>query len=186
MVGCLQTCDEDAVPNRLFVIPFFAAFLALHFYLKAHQPLSSGIAVGSSIASLPQKADNPLTLRIAATAQSNRITVINFFETWCGPCKVELPAMEKLYAQHKDAGLGMLGIYGTSSDGNIDVFAHDLGLSFPLLRDDDGSIAAAYQVEAVPTTVVVDATLHVLDTATGFNPLFSRQIETLLQKATSP
>jgi len=87
-----------------------------------------------------------------------KVVLVNFWATWCPPCRKELPSMERLWRQLKDQGLVVLGV-NVAEDGNA-VFAFSNGLetplSFPLLLDEDGTVTQSWPVQGLPTTFLVD------------------------------
>jgi thiol-disulfide isomerase/thioredoxin len=87
-----------------------------------------------------------------------KVVLVNFWATWCPPCRKELPSMERLWRQFKDQGLVVLGV-NVAEDGNA-VFAFSNGLetplTFPLLLDEDGSVTQSWPVQGLPTTYLVD------------------------------
>ncbi|MGN0347293.1 MAG: TlpA disulfide reductase family protein [Lachnospiraceae bacterium] len=87
-----------------------------------------------------------------------KVTMINFFEPWCGPCVGEMPDLNELYQTYKDQGFQILGVYSTE-DGIEDVLAYT-GVTYPILHysNDFGIFRTGY----VPTTVFVDSEGHVL------------------------
>ena len=87
-----------------------------------------------------------------------RIVVINFWATWCLPCREETPALEKAYKQYKDSDVLILGVNLTNQDSVRDVesFAQEFGLTYPILLDRDGSVGYLYQVNGLPTTFFVN------------------------------
>jgi peroxiredoxin len=87
-----------------------------------------------------------------------KVVLVNFWATWCPPCRKELPSMERLWRQLKDQGLVVLGVnVGESAD---EVFAFSNGLetplTFPLLLDEDSAVAQSWPVKGLPTTYLVD------------------------------
>ncbi len=87
-----------------------------------------------------------------------KVVLVNFWATWCPPCRKELPSMERLWRQFKDQGLVVLGV-NVAEDGNA-VFAFSNGLetplTFPLLLDEDGTVTQSWPVQGLPTTFLVD------------------------------
>lgn len=85
--------------------------------------------------------------------------MINIWTTWCGPCREEMPAIEKVYRSYKELGLTVIGLNLTSQDSERDVsaFVQELGLTFPIALDRDGSVGKRYQLIGLPTTFFVDS-----------------------------
>nr|WP_255437590.1 redoxin domain-containing protein [Thalassobacillus sp. CUG 92003] len=82
--------------------------------------------------------------------------MINFWATWCPPCRAEMPDMEKLYKE-TDIEILAVNLTGTEdSRGDVNQFVNELELSFPILLDQDSSIMAKYKVSPVPTSIFVD------------------------------
>jgi peroxiredoxin len=81
--------------------------------------------------------------------------VLNFWATWCAPCKAEMPAMEKLYQNYS----GKFEILAVNLDPVNDVagFANKNDLSFPILLDENKSVQNQYSVLSIPTTYIIDA-----------------------------
>lgn len=87
-----------------------------------------------------------------------RPILINFWASWCGPCREEMPAMQKLYEEFKDQGFIVLAVNTTHQD-NYDAavnFANLLGLTFPILMDTEGRVSDLYQLRATPTSFFID------------------------------
>ena len=87
-----------------------------------------------------------------------QVVVVNFWATWCPPCRAEMPALERTYQAHQDEGLEILAVNATHQDNlsSIRPFIRERNLTFPILLDRDGSAGAAYQVRALPSTYFID------------------------------
>jgi peroxiredoxin len=85
--------------------------------------------------------------------------VVNIWASWCPPCRAEMPALESVYQEYKDQGFVILAVNATNQDDpdQAIAFAQSLGLSFPILFDDQGEVSNQYQVRALPSTFFVDA-----------------------------
>jgi len=88
-------------------------------------------------------------------AYAGRPLWINFFETWCVPCKAEVPAIEARFAEHRSGGLMVLGVDEQETPAQVGLFEHRFGVTYPLAID-GGAAATAYQVQVIPVSVFVD------------------------------
>jgi peroxiredoxin len=81
--------------------------------------------------------------------------VVNFWATWCEPCKVEMPALEAVYNAFKDQGLHILAINLGESHESANAWARDMKLTFDILIDPTQAIGALYQLRGQPSTYVI-------------------------------
>lgn len=81
---------------------------------------------------------------------------LNFFATWCPPCKVEMPDIERRYLLNRKDGLLVVGVDQQENPALVKRFAQPLGITFPLVID-SGQAAAKYRAFAFPTSVFIDA-----------------------------
>lgn len=82
--------------------------------------------------------------------------VVNFWATWCPPCRAEIPALEQA---HREFGgdVVILGVDVQESEATVEVFMQELDMTYPVALDPDAAVARGYQVRAYPTTVFVDS-----------------------------
>jgi peroxiredoxin len=94
-----------------------------------------------------------------------KVVLVNVWATWCPPCREEMPSMERLFkamegtdfvilAVSVDAPKGEKDLFGRDG-GDLDAFAKEMGLTFPILHDPEGGIQAVYQTTGVPETFLV-------------------------------
>ena len=86
-----------------------------------------------------------------------QVVLVNFWATWCPPCKAEMPAFEQTYKDYTDEGFVILAVNAIQQDSveAIDSFRAANGLTFPILLDTNGDINRAYQVRSLPTSFFV-------------------------------
>ena len=125
----------------------------------------TGLAIGN------MAPDFELTTLEGETAKLSdyrgQIVFINFWATWCPPCRAEMPDMEKLY---QDMDLEILAINLTESERDeegVAAFVKDFGLTFPIPMDVNSEVADAYQVQAYPTSYMIDSSGRIQFVARG-------------------
>jgi thiol-disulfide isomerase/thioredoxin len=99
--------------------------------------------------------------------------IINFWATWCAPCRLEMPALEAIYQKYKDKGLIVLGVntgervrdQGLTE--RVKTHAQQLGINFPVLLDTTDSVANLYRLRAYPTSYFIDSSGKVTDMRRG-------------------
>lgn len=110
-----------------------------------------------------------------------QIVLLNFWGTWCGPCRVEMPEFEAAYTDNKASGFTILAVNNTDTAEAVASFSKDLGLTFPLAMDEGEAIAKAYGVFSFPSTYIIDKTGVI--TARHFGALTADQIQELITQA---
>ena len=88
-----------------------------------------------------------------------KVVIINFWATWCGPCKTEVPDLTAAYQQYKDQGLVLLGVLMDSdkvTDAQLDAFAKKYNLDYPVVRIDQQIWADFGEPGSLPTTFIYD------------------------------
>jgi thiol-disulfide isomerase/thioredoxin len=94
--------------------------------------------------------------KIKLTDLAGKAVFLNFWATWCGPCRMEMPSMETLYQELKDEGLEILAVDVQEGKKDVIDFITSYKLTFPAALDPTGNIAAIYGIEAFPTTYIID------------------------------
>ena len=86
---------------------------------------------------------------------SGQVVVINFWASWCGPCREEMPLLNELHARYESLGFTMLGINVEEDSSAADAFLSSTPVDFPVLYDRENSVSKLYDVIAMPSTVIV-------------------------------
>lgn len=86
-----------------------------------------------------------------------RVIVLNFFATWCGPCRAEMPELEAYQQAHESEGSLLIGIDAEEKHTVVDAFAKELKVTFPIGIDGTGDVGRLYGVSGFPTTIVIGA-----------------------------
>lgn len=92
---------------------------------------------------------------------------LNFWGTWCAPCKKEMPAMGRQYEVYKDQGVQVLAVNIAESDFKVRTFADQYGMVFPTLIDKTKSVMRIYNVKPLPTTLLINPEGKITKIITG-------------------
>lgn len=130
------------------------------FSLPALTSTAAGTAEPISFAPPAAGAAPPVTLPI---------TLIDFWASWCGPCREELPELQKLEAEYAPRGVRFLTVNLDSDADEARAMAQRLGLSLPVALDADKRVANAYKLPTMPTSVVIDRAGRVRHVHAGFS-----------------
>ena len=123
-------------------------------------------------------------LRLAE--QRGHVVLINFWATWCAPCRQEMPHLNALYQKYRGAGFVLLGVNVDDDAKAAAALAGQLGLSFPVLLDTDKQVSRLYDMSSMPATLLVDRDgkvrfLH-RGYRDGFEATYDTQIRGLLKE----
>ena len=117
-----------------------------------------------------------------------KVVLLNFWATWCPPCRREMPSMERLHQKFKGRDFVVLALNQMEDGDQVFTFTGDLGveLSFPIVFDKDSSVSRAYGVMGLPTTYLIDKKGNVRFRAIGGrefdHPEVEKQILRLMQE----
>jgi peroxiredoxin len=118
--------------------------------------------------------------------QRGRVVLVNFWATWCGPCRQEMPHLNKLYEKYKSSGFVLLGVNVDDDARQAAGVAGKLGVTFPVLPDADKRVSKQYDLSAMPSTVLIDRDGRVRylhrGYQNGFETTYEKQIRELLKE----
>ncbi len=96
-----------------------------------------------------------------------KVVFLNFWATWCIPCRLEMPAMERLYRDFKGQGFIVLAVNVQEGPGPVRAFMQELRLTFPVVLDPKGKAAMAFAVRGLPATYLIDRNQMIVGRAIG-------------------
>ena len=114
------------------------------------------------------------------------VVMINFWATWCGPCRQEMPHLEALHQRYSSLGFTLLGVNVEEDAKGVDKFLAETPVTFPVLYDPANDVSELYEVIAMPSTVMVDRSGNMRYIHHGYQPgyenAYQAQIRALLRE----
>ena len=118
--------------------------------------------------------------------QRGRVVMVNFWATWCAPCRQEMPHLNRLYEKYRGAGFVLLGVNVDDDAAQAAGVASKLGVKFPVLPDSDKRVSRQYDLSAMPSTVLIDRDGRVRylhrGYQNGYENTYDKQIRELLKE----
>ncbi|MDO8752718.1 MAG: TlpA disulfide reductase family protein [Anaerolineales bacterium] len=110
--------------------------------------------------------------------------LVNFWATWCPPCRSEMPAIQKMYEEYKDQGFIVLAVDMTYQDDPFAVvpFTEEYGLTFPILLDETGDASKAYQIRSLPSSYFINRFGIITEVVIG-GPMSEALIRTRIEES---
>jgi cytochrome c biogenesis protein CcmG/thiol:disulfide interchange protein DsbE len=153
--------------------------------------LSMDPLIGSAQAPAPQSGfaapdfalNTPTGETYTLSELKGNAVLVNLWATWCPPCRAEMPAIQKIYDEYREEGLIVLAINMTSQDNalNITPFVEQYELDFPILLDETGEVAAAYQLRSLPSSYFIDRAGIISEIVIG-GPMSEALLRTRIEK----
>lgn len=88
--------------------------------------------------------------------QRGQVVMLNFWASWCGPCRKEMPLLDEMSKRYSAAGFVLYGVNVEEDNTDAKKLIKELGVSFPILYDTESKASSLYNVDAMPTTVLID------------------------------
>jgi thiol-disulfide isomerase/thioredoxin len=104
----------------------------------------------------PESVPEALRKVQSLSALKGKVVFLNFWATWCGPCRVEMPSMENIYMKYKDRGFEILAVNSGERNSEVMSFMTSYGLTFPTVLDSDGTVSRYYGIQGIPTSYLID------------------------------
>ena len=147
--------------------------------------LAAAAAVPSGIApDFTLRTADGINLRLPG--QRGRVVMVNFWATWCAPCRQEMPHLNRLYDKYRGSGFVLLGVNVDDDPAQAVAAAARLGLKFPVLLDAEKKVSRQYDLSSMPSTVLIDRDGRVRQVHRGYREgveqTYELQIRDLLKE----
>jgi peroxiredoxin len=117
--------------------------------------VSSLVSASSAVAptfTLPSRAGDNVSLE----QLKGKVVMLNFWASWCGPCRTEMPLLEQMHKRYSSLGFTMVGVNVEANTADAERWLKDTPVSFPVLFDRESKVSKLYDVSAMPSTVFID------------------------------
>jgi peroxiredoxin len=163
-------------------------------HLKAWLGITAAVVMATSAVSAEQKQSSAPDFTLKSDAGENlrlseyrgEVVLINFWASWCGPCRQEMPVLSELHDKYRALGFTVLGVNVESDTSKARKLLRDLPVSFPVVFDSDSVVSKQYDVVAMPSTVLVDRDGNMRYLHKGYKPglesVYQQQVRDLIRE----
>jgi len=106
-----------------------------------------------------------------------QVVLINFWASWCGPCRQEMPLLDELYTQYKPLGFTILGVNVEEDSSSAKDMLKKIPVTFPVVFDNESKVSKLYNVVAMPSTVLVDRNGNMRYLHLGYQPGYEQRYQ---------
>jgi peroxiredoxin len=118
--------------------------------------------------------------------QRGQVVMVNFWATWCAPCRQEMPHLNRLYEKYRSSGFLLMGVNVDQDPKLAASMAEKLGVKFPVVFDSDKQVSKLYGLAAMPSTVLIDRDGRVVHVHRGYRDgyevTYDQQVRELLKQ----
>lgn len=163
-------------------------------HMKAWHGMIAAVVLATSAVSagLKQSSAPDFTLKsnegenIRLSEYRGEVVLINFWASWCGPCRQEMPVLSELHDKYHALGFTVLGVNVEADTRKARKLLQDLPVSFPVVFDSDSAVSKQYNVVAMPSTVLVDRDGNMRYLHKGYKPgledVYQQQVRDLVRE----
>jgi len=136
------------------VLLCFGLSLALGFILVPRNQASQGVAVGNVAPDFTLKTLDGK--QVTLSQLRGKVVLLDFWATWCPPCREEMPALEAAYKKFAGPDLAFVAVDLAENDVTVGAFAQQFGITFPIALDGNGQVTDTYNILPLPTSFFID------------------------------
>ena len=138
-------------------------------------PLAGAVTDTGPAANFTLKSADGNNIRLSEFV--GQVVLINFWASWCGPCRQEMPHLDAIHQKYQGLGFTVFGVNVEQDRKMADKVLRDIPVSFPILFDTDNRVSQLYDVDAMPATVLVDRNGEIRYMHRGYKPGYELEYE---------
>jgi len=166
--GCWFACEHRAEVKEEAMKGLRIFLLGAAFWVFGATSLAASSLEGHTAPDFVLKSATGENLRLSE--YRGDVVMINFWATWCGPCRQEMPLLDDLYNRYQRVGFSILGVNIDDDSRRAMQMIEELGVNFPVVFDVSKEVSKLYEVEAMPVTVLIDRDGNVRHVHHGYKP----------------
>jgi len=147
-------------------------------------PLTIAVTTEGSASNFTLKSTSGENIRLSE--YRGQVVLINFWASWCGPCRQEMPELDALHKKYQDLGFTVFGVNVEQNKQQVERVLREIPVSFPILFDQENEVSELYDVDAMPVTVLVDRNGDIRFGHRGYKPgyekVYEQQIRSLVRE----
>lgn len=120
--------------------------------------------------------------KISLSELKGKVVYVDFWATWCGPCRKSFPWMNEMRKKYRKQGLRIVAISLDSEKANVAKFLKKIPANFTIAYDPDGKVADKYKVEVMPSSYLIDRKGRIVETHLGFRDKDKQSLEDVIKK----
>ena len=139
----------------------------------------SGVVIGLAISAIAGAA--PGTDRLDLAQYRGRVVIVDFWASWCKPCRESIPWLNEMRARYAGSGLIVIGVNVDAERDDAERFLREVPIDFEVVFDPLGELAKRFDLQGMPTSLVFDRAGKLIETRLGFRNAMKTQHETSLK-----
>jgi peroxiredoxin len=107
---------------------------------------------------------------VSLAQYKGQVVMLNFWASWCGPCRQEMPLLENIYKQYRKSGFTLIGVNVEPDSKAADKWLEQTPVTFPVIYDKESTVSKSYDVSGMPSTVIIDRKGNIRVLHRGYKP----------------
>jgi thiol-disulfide isomerase/thioredoxin len=166
----------------LLVVAFAVFSIKVKNQLNTKESPLTAVKLGEPMPDFTLPDSTGRMVKFSDVSRENKLVMINFWASWCTPCRMEMPEFERMYAAKKNERFTLLAINVDKEREKAEAYLKNKPVSFPVLIDKDGAVSKQLGLEALPTTILVGEDGKVLQVIEGVQPYIEFTVENYLRQ----